>query len=215
MNLKAFAEFNRFKELVTSKRSAGWQEEIRVFERIKYTESLPIDANIEFAKRNILIGNVESNPNTRPVVYNHNEGSTYPVPVKLAFFRKLDLFQDIIELQDTIDVVTDPYIKLEMENKVFDSKIMKLSGIYVVYGKALRKGNHLVPHLTLAEATSQLVFARIALDKIMFYVCDSAEECGNLTTHAGYHAYRIAVYEPSLFPTELIPEISIDSYAVE
>ena len=215
MNLKAFAEFNRFKELVTSKKSADWLEEITAFERIKETESLPVDANIAFAKRCILVGIVESKPNARPVVYNHNEGSAYPTPAKLAFFKKLDLFQDIIELQDTIDVVTDPYVKLSMEDNGFDSKIMKLSDVYVVYGKAIKKSNQLVPHLTLAEVTSQLAFAHIALNERMFYVCDSAEECGNLTTHAGYHAYRVAVYEPSYFPARLLPEISIDSYAVE
>lgn len=215
MNLQSFIEFNRFKELVSSKKQAGWCEEINALKDIKEAESLPVDERVLFGRSFILVGLSNNDPHTRPVVYNYESGSEYPKPEKLAFFPKIDLLQNIVEMQDAIEVVADLEEDLGMIEVPFSPETTKLFNVCVVYGKAIKKGQKLVPSLTLAEVTSQLALQHSSKSNLLFYVCDVAEEAGNLTTRAGYHAYRVAVYTTSDIPDELKPELSIDGCIVE
>lgn len=211
MNIRSLKEFNRFKELVcSSSKEVGWPDEVKMFRAIKEAEDAEIDECMLYARRFILAGVVKDN--SRPIVYNYDEGSVYPKPEKFAFFPKIDLFQNIIELQDAIDVVPDLKTDLGIVEEPFDTETMELFSVNPVFGKSIKKGNKLVPHLTLGEVTSQLAGMFPLTRSMIFYVCDAAEECGKLTTHAGYHAYRVAVYSVSELSDGMYREISIDGH---
>lgn len=208
MNVKSFRLFNRFKELVSTKKEPGWEKEIEIFSDIKNAEDMDIADLLKYGRRFVLIGVVDPKFSHRPIVCNYAEGSDYPKPEKIAFFPQIDLLQDIIEMQDTIDIVTDPKIDLAMVEHQFDDDFTLLN-VEVVYGKACKKAKRVVPQLTLAEVVSQLAPRYHSMHELAFYVCDPAEECGNLT-RAGYHAYRVAVYKPAQLSEDELPDLSVD-----
>ena len=156
-----------------------------------------------------MIGVKDPEFSERPIVYNCFEGEQYPKPEKIAFFPQIDLLQDIVEMQDTITIVPDPKVDLNMIEHSAEDGFMKLLNVEVVYGKAIKKGHRLMPQLTLAEVVSQLAPRYHTKKELCFYVCDEAEDCDDLTLY-GYYAYRIAVYEPAWLSKDMLPDLSVD-----
>ena len=203
MTIKNLQELNRFKKMVSS--TLRGQQEIEIFRDIKRAEDLSVDKLLRFGKKFVLMGVMEDSIYARPIVYNYKEGCLYPKADKFAIFKQIDLLQDIVEQQEFINEVPVPCFETGAIVQSFEG--MELVNIEVVYGHSSAQGT---PHLTLAEVVSQL--SQIYDDDgdvYFFYVCDPAEDCGNLTK-AGYLAYRVAVYSTSNVTEKMIPEITVD-----
>ena len=125
----------------------------------------------------------------------------------------IDLRQNLIEMQDVIDAVSDPEFELNMVTRPGDE--LKLMSVERVFGKAVKKDGEFVPHLTLAEVLSQLAPHCKTQEKYYFYVCDAAEDACNLTDIAGYHSYRVAVYVARMQPTGVEPDLTADGIPAE
>lgn len=202
MNIRNFQEFNRFKKMINSK--DGDPQEIEVFHDIKEAESMSVEDLLKFGKRFVLIGIMDDLVYTRPIVYNRKDGYLYPKADKFAIFPQLSLLQDIPELQEIIDEVPVPCFETGAIVRPFDD--MELVNVEVVYG---HESAQKTPHLTLAEIVSQLAKRYDDPKEVyFFYVCDSAEDCGNLT-EIGYHAYKVAVYGTTNLTDDMIPDIMV------
>ena len=193
MNITQLIELNAFRKAVAHKGSENAKFEVLDFASIKNAENMDVKKLLEAGKHLVIVGVVDGHFSSRPIVYNTHDGN-YPQPKKVAAFKLLDVRENIVELQDTVDIVSS--IKYDLEMTIKDVNDLELVNIEQVYGRAWKKGHKLEPHLTLAEVISQLAPRYGGKDTFLFYVCDSAEDCGNLTDIAGYHAYRVAVYAP-------------------
>ena len=197
MNIRLFQEYNRFKKAVASEKKENWQDVVKTFAEVKNAEGMDVSELLKLGKKIVLIGIIDKKQSKRPIVWNYpQDGEGYPAPTGFVMFKQIDLQQDLVELQDTIDIVSDPRSALNFINR--PSTALKYLGEETVYGK---KGVKSASHLTLAEVVSQLA-PRYDQPKIGFYVCDEEE---SLIT--GYNAYKVAVYNLTV---DVTPEVSID-----
>ena len=208
MNINQLIELNAFMKAVAQKKSENAKFEILDFVSIKNAENTEEKDLLDVGRHLVLIGLCDKRFNPRPIVYNFYDGAEYPKHEKIAFFPMIDLHQNLIEMQDVIDVVPDPEFKLNMVIRPGDE--LKLVDIERVFGKAVMKNDKLEPSLTLAEVLSQLAPNYKTKGKYYFYVCDSAKDACNLTSIAGYHAYRVAIYVARVQPTGVEPDLTAD-----
>ena len=206
MNIKSLREFNRFKKEVASGKEEGWQDEIARFAEIKNAEDMEVTELLKAGKKILLIGTIDKKFSNRPIVCHYPDGDNYPKLTSAVLFKQMDLMQDIVELQDTIDIVSDPKGALKMIEE--SAAGLTLLNVETVYGKSLKKTGKFFPQLTLAEVVSQLA-PRYGNKKVCFYVCATPEDGGTLASY-GYHAYRVAVYEAEGLPADKLPDLSID-----
>lgn len=208
MNINQLIELNAFKEAVAQKRSENAKLEISDFASIKNAENMDLKDLLEAGRHFVLIGLIDKRFGSRPTVYNLHDGAEYPKHEIITFFPMIDLRQNLIEMQDVIDVVPDPEFDLNMIIRPGDE--LNLVNVEQVFGKAVMKNNKLEPGLTLAEVVSQLALNYKTQGKYYFYVCDAAEDACNLTSIAGYHAYRVAVYTTRMQTTGVEPDLTAD-----
>lgn len=208
MNISQLIELNAFKKDVAQKQSENAKFEILDFASIKNAENTNVKDLLEAGRHLVLIGLFDKHFGSRPIVYNMHDGAEYPKHETIAFFPMIDLRQNLIEMQDVIDVVSDPEFELNMVIRPGDE--LNLVNVEQVFGKAVKKDGEFVPHLTLAEVIAQLASHYKTQGKYYFYVCDAAEDACNLTSIAGYHSYRVAVYEARTQPTGVDPDLTAD-----
>ncbi len=213
MNINQLIELNAFKEAVAQKKSENAKLEISDFASIKNAENMDVKDLLEAGRHLVLIGLWDKRFGSRPTVYNLHDGAEYPKHETIAFFPMIDLRQNLIEMQDVIDVVPDPEFELNMIIRPGDE--LNLVNVEQVFGKAVKKDGEFKPHLTLAEVISQLAPHYKTQGKYYFYVCDAAEDACNLTSIAGYHAYRVAVYVARMQPTGVEPDLTADGIPAE
>lgn len=213
MNINQLIELNAFKKAVAQKRSENAKFEIHDFASIKNAENTDVKDLLDVGKHLVLIGLWDKRFGPRPIVYNLHDGAEYPKHETIAFFPMIDLRQNLIEMQDVIDVVSDPEFELNMVTRPGDE--FELISVEQVFGKAVMKNDELEPSLTLAEVISQLAPHYKTQEKYYFYVCDAAEDACNLTSIAGYHSYRVAVYEARTQPTGVEPDLTADGIPAE
>lgn len=208
MNINQLIELNAFKKAVAQKRSENAKFEILDFASIKNAENTEVKDLLDVGRHLVLIGLFDKSFGSRPTVYNLHDGAEYPKHETIAFFPMIDLRQNLIEMQDIIDAVSDPEFELNMIIRPGDE--LNLVNVEQVFGKAVKKDGEFVPHLTLAEVISQLAPHYKTQGKYYFYVCDAAEDACNLTSIAGYHSYRVAVYEARTQPTGVELDLTAD-----
>ena len=204
MNISQLIELNAFKKAVTQKKSENAKLEISDFASIKNAENMDVKDLLEAGRHFVLIGLIDKHFGSRPTVYNLHDGAGYPKHETIAFFPMIDLRQNLIEMQDVIDVVI-----------IRPGDELNLVNVEQVFGKAVKKDGEFKPHLTLAEVISQLAPHYKTQGKYYFYVCDAAEDACNLTSIAGYHAYRVAVYVARMQPTGVEPDLTADGIPAE
>ncbi len=195
MNVRSFQEYNRFKKAVASEKKENWQDVVKTFAEVKNSEDMEVSELLKEGKKIVLIGIIDKKQSKRPIVWSYPDDGEL-VPTGFVLFKQIDLQQDIVELQDTIDIVGDPATALNIISR--PPAGLKRLGEEIVYGK---KGGKASPHLTLAEVVSQLS-PRYEKSKIGFYVCDEEE-----SVIPGYNAYKVAVYSLNI---DVAPEVSID-----
>lgn len=208
MNISQLIELNAFKKAVAQKQSENAKLEISDFASIKNAENMDVKDLLEAGRHLVLIGLFDKRFGSRPIVYNMHDGAEYPKHETIAFFPMIDLRQNLIEMQDVIDVVPDPEFELNIIIRPGDG--LNLVNIEQVFGKAVKRDSEFKPHLTLAEVISQLAPHYKTQGKYYFYVCDAAEDACNLTSIAGYHAYRVAIYVARMQPTGVEPDLTAD-----
>ena len=175
---------------------------------------MPVNDIFKVGKRLLLAGLIDKKISKRPIVFNMD--ARRPSVEGVVLFPQLDLLQNIIELQDIIDIVPDPKRDLKYIQHEADTESLCLLEIETVYGKDLikkqkRPGASFVPHLTMAEVISQISPRYSYGDDSLFFTVYGMDDVAEELAEAGYHAYRVAVFEP-YWHNKVVPELSIDGF---